>query len=221
MSRFPLWSLSDVLYFLRRGPCEPLEEAPWQLLTMKVLFLILLASGRRISEVSNISRSYVIRGDTILLKWWQDFRAKATRVDFCPEDPSITRMDSRDEDELKLCPVRAWEIYRRRSEGFVNSIDKNRLWPVSHDTLVDCFRSLVGKARRFAGRSDVTPICVHQTKKLAFSYSKKFFTTTDDVLCKKMGNKTIKVLNRVYMGDVSPLRYTCVVPAGTLKASLL
>ena len=172
-SRFPLWSLSDVLYFLRRGPCEPLEEAPWQLLTMKVLFLILLASGRRISEVSNISRSYVIRGDTILLKWLPDFRAKATRVDFCPEDPSITRMDSRDEDELKLCPVRAWEIYRRRSEGFVNSIDKNRLWPVSHDTLVDCFRSLVGKARRFAGRSDVTPICVHQTKKLAFSYSKK------------------------------------------------
>ena len=219
-SRFPLWSLSDVLYFLRRGPCEPLEEAPWQLLTMKVVFLILLASGRRISEVSNISRSYVIRGDTILLKWLPDFRAKATRVDFCPEDPSITRMDSRDEDELKLCPVRAWEIYRR-SEGFVNSIDKNRLWPVSHDTRVDCFRSLVGKARRFAGRSDVTPVCVHQTKKLAFSYSKKFFTTTDDVLCKKMGNKTIKVLNRVYMGDVSPLRYTCVVPAGTLKASLL
>ena len=67
-------------------------------------------------------------------------------------------------------------------------------------------------------RSDSSPICVHQTKKLAFSYSKKFFNIADDVLCKKMGNKTIRVLNRVYMGDVSPLRFTCVVPAGTLRS---
>ena len=218
-SRFPLWSLSDVLHFLLSGPCEPLEEAPRQLLTMKVLFLILLASGRRISEVANISRSYVIRGDSILLRWLPDFRAKAARADFCPEDPSITRMDSRDEDELKLCPVRAWEIYRRRSEEFLSSEDGDCFWPVSQDTLSDYVQSLVRRARRFAGRTDNSTICVHQTKKLGFSLSKKFFKCADDVLCKKMGNKTIRVLNRVYMGDVCPPRFSCVVPAGTLKSS--
>ena len=36
-----------------------------------------------------------------------------------------------------------------------------------------------------------------------------------------MGNKTIRVLNRVYMGDVCPPRFSCVVPAGTLKSSSL
>ena len=75
-TKFPLWSLSDVLYFLIKGPFEPLEEAPWPLLTQKVFFLLLLSSGRRISELANLSRDFVCRQDSVVLKWLPDFRAQ-------------------------------------------------------------------------------------------------------------------------------------------------
>ena len=51
-TRFPIWSVSDVLFFLVKGPCDPLEEATWPLLTMKVFFLVMLASRRRFSVVA-------------------------------------------------------------------------------------------------------------------------------------------------------------------------
>ena len=48
-ARFPLWSVSDVLFFLVKGPGEPLEEATWPLLTMKEFFLVMLVSGRSLA----------------------------------------------------------------------------------------------------------------------------------------------------------------------------
>ena len=51
-TRFPLWSVSDVLFYLVKGPCEPLEEATWPLLTMKEFFLVMLVSGRSFSVVA-------------------------------------------------------------------------------------------------------------------------------------------------------------------------
>ena len=51
-TRFPIWSVSDVLFFLVKGPCDPLEEATWPLLTMKVFFLVMLVSRRRFSIVA-------------------------------------------------------------------------------------------------------------------------------------------------------------------------
>ena len=140
-------------------------------------------------------------------------------MDFCPEDPSISRMNSLDKIELKLCPVRAWEIYRKRRSRVVNHFNNDCFWAASQDTLSEYFVSLVKKALVFSGHSVNVKICVHQMRKLAGSLSKKFFNIIDKDLCAKMGSKSMVVLNKAYIRDVSPLKFTCVVPAGTLKAS--
>ena len=80
----------------------------WQ----KTLALFLLASGRRISEIANISRDSYMKDSFMFLKWLPAFRAKHHTSSFQPLDPSISKLISDDSDRL-LCPVRAWEIFFR------------------------------------------------------------------------------------------------------------
>ena len=206
-TKFPLWSLSDVLYFLIKGPFEPLEEASWPLLTQKVFFLLLLSSGRRISELANLSRDFVFRQDSVILKWLPDFRAIHDTVDFQPEDPSISRLNSLNDIDLKLCPVRAWEIYLRRRNNVDNVSREDCFWLVSKPTLSDYFVSLVKRSRKFSDRSDMVNICVHQMRKFAVSYSKKYFSISDKDLYTKMGSSSMSVLKSNYIRDVNPLRF--------------
>ena len=54
-SRVPPWDLSRVLSFLRGPPFEPLSSCPLRELTRKVLFLLALATARRVSELHAVS----------------------------------------------------------------------------------------------------------------------------------------------------------------------
>ena len=53
--RVPAWDLFRVLASLRLSPYEPLSAASLLHLTFKAAFLILLATGRRVSEVHSLS----------------------------------------------------------------------------------------------------------------------------------------------------------------------
>jgi hypothetical protein len=53
--RVPAWDLFLVLNFLRGQPFEPLESAAWADLSVKTVFRVCLASGRRVSEVHSLS----------------------------------------------------------------------------------------------------------------------------------------------------------------------
>ena len=50
----PEWDLSDLLLFLRSDRFEDLHTVSFSLLTLKVLALLLIATGRRISEIANL-----------------------------------------------------------------------------------------------------------------------------------------------------------------------
>ena len=145
------------------------------------------------------------------------FQSKHDTVDFQPEDPSISRLNSLNDIDLKLCPVRAWEIYLRRRNNVDNVSREDCFWLVSKPTLSDYFVSLVKRSRKFSERSDIVNICVHQMRKFAVSYSKKYFSISDKDLYTKMGSSSMSVLKSNYIRDVNPLRFICVVPAGTLK----
>ena len=54
----PRWSLDLILSYLKSENFEPLEEINDYLLTQKTLFLILLASGRRNGDITNLSRVF-------------------------------------------------------------------------------------------------------------------------------------------------------------------
>ena len=145
-SNFPLWSLSDLLEYLKGDPFEPLFQASWSNLTKKTYALILLSSGRRSSEVAAISRSSVIRGRYISLPWVKGFRAKYDSENFRPEDPSISKLISNVEGENLLCPVRAWRIFSLRRSSINCRRDNNEcLWPLSQKSLNYMFSSLVKK----------------------------------------------------------------------------
>ena len=87
----PPWDLSDLLLFLQSREFFPLETCSFLRLSQKTLALILLASGRRIHEISSLSREFRRSGDKVVLYWPEGSKAKCYRVGHYPEDPSIRK----------------------------------------------------------------------------------------------------------------------------------
>ena len=113
--RLPSWDLFLVLSSLRESPYEPLDLADLKDLTLKTVFLIALASGRRASEIchlSGLSRDVAREQDgSFSLRFLPEFVAKNQ----APSDPSpvIRILPLTDVDDLdrKLCPVRSLKHY--------------------------------------------------------------------------------------------------------------
>ena len=66
--RPPSWDLSNVMRFLNSGSFEPLRAAPLRALSKKVLFLLALATAKRVGELQALSRivSFVGGGACLL-----------------------------------------------------------------------------------------------------------------------------------------------------------
>ena len=75
-SRVPPWDLLAVLRFLRGPPFEPLESCSLRDFTQKVLFLVSLATARRVGELQAVSREVSFSGADIFLSYLPEFRAK-------------------------------------------------------------------------------------------------------------------------------------------------
>ena len=216
----PSWSLNDLLRYLRDGPFEPLEQVGWELLTQKTLALFLLASGRRISEIANISRDCYMKDNFMFLKWLPAFKAKHYTSSFQPIDPSISKLESDDSDRL-LCPVRAWEIFSLRRARVINHVNNDCFWTLSLNSLSRVLISLVAASRRFSDCATSVAIGPHHLRKFAASYSKTFLVRSikhEKLLVRQMGCSSISVLKRVYINQVPPVKFTCVLPLGTLFA---
>ena len=115
-SRFPPWDLLRVLSLLRGSPFEPLESCSLRDLTRKTLFLLSLATARRVGELQAVSAavSSSSRGDLFLL-YLPEFRAKSESA-AKPLPRSFRVRSLRDfvgslPGELSLCPVRALQVY--------------------------------------------------------------------------------------------------------------
>ena len=171
--------LSDLLDYLRGPSFEPLETARWGALIKKTLILFLLASGRRISEISEIQRVGCRKGDKVILKWLPLFRAKWESIDFHPEQPSVSRLVPLPGGDDLLCPVRAWGIFVRRRMGIRNYVDNARFWPCSMYALTYFCKRVIKDSLVFAGNSANCPMGPHQFRKLASSLSRKFFQETE------------------------------------------
>ena len=69
-SRVPPWDLSLVLSFLRGPPFEPLSSYSLRDLTRKVLFLLSLATARRVGELQALSAQVSSSGDDLFLSYF-------------------------------------------------------------------------------------------------------------------------------------------------------
>ena len=120
-SRFPTCVLLRVLSLLRGSPFEPLESCYLRDLTRKMLFLLSLATARRVGELQAVSSAVSSSGGDLFLSYLLEFRAK-TESSSNPLPRSFRVRSLRDfvgslPDELSLCPVRALQIYLHRTSS--------------------------------------------------------------------------------------------------------
>ncbi|CAL4163172.1 unnamed protein product [Meganyctiphanes norvegica] len=169
------WSLNDLLLFLLTSQFEPLESATFIRLTQKALCLILLASGRRIGEIANLTRNYeeIVSPPSISLIWAPEFVPKHHTPTFQSCYPSIDYLNSKVASDRLLCPVRAYKVLLDRCPVWwrdVPPLDRHTfLWshnrlsgPVKISNLTSWFKSLVVDSRKHAKFSVDVPMGPHQ-----------------------------------------------------------
>ena len=105
---------------LRGPPFEPLSCSFWDL-SLKVLFLVALATARRVGELHAVSSSVSYLGGNRFLSYLPEFRAKS---EFAANPlPRYFRVSSLHDfvgdlpDELLLCRVRVLQIYLNRTSS--------------------------------------------------------------------------------------------------------
>ena len=222
----PRWDLNTLLSFLQSPTFEPLSSASFLRLTQKALVLILLASGRRIRDVANISRVSMedASSDRIFLIWVDSYRAKNFTPKFQPEPPSIAYLKKGD--SHSLCPVRAYRRYLRVSSVLSgHGSSQEQLWmPVKGSVHIDerkltyLFKSVVFEALQAQNILDVVSVGPHQVRKLAASYSLKFRQDVNLVL-KVMGFSSDVIFRKNYVAEVPDLLFSCVLPGGPIFPS--
>ena len=117
-SRVPPWDLLLVLRFLRGPHFEPLSSCSLWDLTQKVLFLVSLATARRVGELQTVSRDVFFSGSDLYLSYLPEFLVKIASSanplprSFCVR--SLLDFVGDLPDELRLCPVRALRVYLSR-----------------------------------------------------------------------------------------------------------
>ena len=221
---FPKWSLSELLSYLNESPFEPLETADWDHVFVKTLILIMLATGRRMTEIAVIVSDYsTVGSDTVKFNWFPDFLAKAQREDsdWAPEPPQISALDSTDK---RLCPVRAFNRYMEFRVPMGLTEFGGRLWPVGkislsyliigtiNDAIVGSHPDLLPK--------DLPPVGTHHLRKFATSLSWKFLPASEAKLAKLVGSKSFNTLISSYIRDVPPVSLPVRLPTGTLLPTM-
>ena len=117
LHHLPPWDLDKVLEYLSGPPFEPLAEASFRNKTRKALFLLAVATAKRIGELQALV-SY--RGDDLVLHYDPFFLAKTESVSN-PLPGSVIVQSLADFvgdlPERFLCPVRAIRYLRRAARS--------------------------------------------------------------------------------------------------------
>lgn len=183
----PQWDLSLVLRVLKEAPFEPLSSCKPRELTLKTVFLLALASGRRRSELhallgSNDAVRFAPDASSVTLHFFPGFLAK-NQIPSVASSPICipalsTARGSRSDNTL--CPVRALSFYFRRSKAwrrsrkrlflsFLKGYDKE----ISASTISRWIVSTIKQAYEQSGESiqNSRVIKAHEIRALSNSYA--------------------------------------------------
>ena len=130
--RPPSLDLTKVLDYLRSPVFEPLSNASLRDLTRKILFLVALATARRVGELQALSRIVSFSSTSAGLSYVPEFLAKTeTAVRPLPRTFAIQSLGDFAaglQEDLLLCPVRALSEYIARTSNFVNRPHDYTFW---------------------------------------------------------------------------------------------
>ena len=216
----PSWMLDILLSYLGSDVFEPLGSKSVEIKTMKLLCLLLLATGRRIGEISNLSskHQFLNGGNDVQLFWLKGFTAKYLNESFSPKPPVVEALVLGPDGDDKLCPVRALSIFINTAHIGRRCVSEVPFWTVGCAKLSRLFITCVSNSLNYAHVPPVDDIGPHQMRKLAASYCVRMMGTDSSLRQKmldRMGCKSFTVLKKVYIQDVPDLDTRCVLPVGT------
>ncbi|XDV14461.1 hypothetical protein PO909_014706 [Leuciscus waleckii] len=121
----PVWDLSTVLEAMKGAPFEPLQSIDLKHLSFKTVFLLALASVKRIGDLHALSVSAACmefgpKDSKVILKPKHGYVPKSLNTAFRAQVISLSALSVPDEerDASLLCPVRALRAYVSRSSVF-------------------------------------------------------------------------------------------------------
>ena len=122
----PKWDLAFVLSHMCKAPFEPLDKASLFYLSVKTVFLVTLATARRVSEVHALSMDsdhlrFSNLDGSLILRTQLGFLAKNQLPSRAPDSIKIPKLSNpsckSDNFNRMLCPVRAVKIYLKRTKS--------------------------------------------------------------------------------------------------------
>ena len=178
----PTWDLFQVLSSLSKAPFEPLGSATILHLTIKVVFLMAVATSRRRSELHSLSlEPGHIRWEPggVRLVPMAGFLAKNQSGSFSPPDifvPDIKSFSSVPSDKL-WCPVRALKWYINRTKDlrsslkqlFVSTVPPHR--PASRDSISRWIVTAIRTALADWPHGHDTPVRAHDVRAASTSWA--------------------------------------------------
>ena len=213
--RPPAWDVTLVLQSLTQAPYEPLSEVDECFVAQKTLFLLALASSKRIGELHGLSyRVSHSRGySEMSFVFVPEFVAKTqdpSHYDPRFEGftiPSLPRESTARNGGL-LCPVRAVRLYLRRTAVYRPQC--NRLFvstglnkkEVSKGTISFWLRRVISRAYQLSGRAQPPSVRARETRGIAPSLLYKSKFALDQVL--RAGTwKRNTTFTRHYLRDIA------------------
>ena len=119
--RPPAWDLSKVLTYLVSPAFEPLSQASFRALMRKTLFLLALATAKRVGELQALSSIVTFVGGDACLSYIPQFVAKSESLTrSIPRSflvKSLADFAAGFDIDLLLCPVRALRLYLLRARS--------------------------------------------------------------------------------------------------------
>ena len=115
------WDLSKVLTYLVSPAFEPLSQASFRAVTLKTLFLLALATAKRVGELQALSSIVTFVGGDACLSYIPQFVAKSESLTrSIPRSflvKSLADFAAGLDIDLLLCPVRALRLYLLRARS--------------------------------------------------------------------------------------------------------
>ena len=119
--RPPAWDLSKVLTYLVSPAFEPLSQASFRALTLTTLFLLALATAKRVGELQALSSVVTFVAGDACLSYIPQFVAKSESLTrSIPRSflvKSLADFAAGLDADLLLCPVRALRLYLLRARS--------------------------------------------------------------------------------------------------------
>jgi integrase len=236
-STVPAWNLALVLQALTEAPFEPLATAPFRELTLKTVFLVALASGKRRGELHALTRASFSHDENwtqVSIKAHLDFVAKtelvAKRVNVMKPvniKAISTILDSTLTEDLTLCPVRALRIYLQRTDpfrtnqvklfvsfkpGFHRDIAVNTISGWLKQTILQAYETSSGSTRQLFG------VKAHQVRSLAASWAFLRNASLDSIL--EAGSwRSHNTFTHFYLKDLTHIQGEMLVLGPVVAAS--